>query len=167
MRKNKNIRDERFEFVFYINGNIIVQRFFEVPDYNPAFRKSAEVKELMDNLMGMNNGPFGALGMIPDSFKHQNMRTEWKDYKPYYAQTEEQVNPYNQDLFEKEDIFSLKIKVDRRTVGQAQFCGNYFPKYVRHFVDITGIIGNIISEIQDYMSLEEYTSIAEAYGVEV
>ena len=157
-KNNKNMRDEKFEFVFYINGNIIVQRFFDVPNYNVDFRKSAEVKELMDNLMGMNNGSFGELGMIPNSFKEQNMRADWRDYKSYYAQTEDQVNPYNQNLFEKEDMFTLKIKIDRRTVAQGQFCGNYFPKYVRHFVDITGIIPSVIEEITEKMSLEEYTS---------
>lgn len=156
MRRTKN-RDEKYEFVFYINGNIIVQRFFEVPNYNPDFRKSLEVKELMDNLMGMNIGEHGRLGMIPESFKAQNMKREWDEYKPYYAQSDEQVNPHNHNLFEKEDMFTLKIKVDRRTVAEGQFCGNYFPKYVRHFVDITGIIGDIINEITDYMSLEEYT----------
>lgn len=155
MRK-KNKRDERFEFVFYINGNIIVQRFFEVPNYNPNFPKSVEVKELMDSVMGMNNGPFGELGIIPNTFKEQNMRAEWRDYRPYYSQSNDQIKSQAIDLFEKEDIFSFKLKVDRRTIGEAQFCGNYFPKYVRHFVDITGVIGDVIDEITNYMSLAEY-----------
>lgn len=153
--KNK-IREERFEFVFYINNNIIVQRFFQVPHYNKDFRFSYEVKELMDILMGMNNGPYGSLGIIPNNFKEKNMMVEWKDYNPLYAQSPEQVNPYDYDLFQKEDIFSLDIKVDKRKVGSAQFCGNYFPRHVRHQVDITGIIPEIISEIIDYMSFEEY-----------
>ena len=111
----------------------------------------------MDNLIGMNIGEYGRMGLIPESFQAQNMKREWDEYNPFYAQSEEQVNPHNHNLFEKEDMFTLKIKVDRRTVAEGQFCGNYFPKYVRHFVDITGIIGDIISEITDYMSLEEYT----------
>lgn len=157
MRKN-NVREERFEFVFYINGNIIVQRFFDVPNYNPKFRYSLESKELMDSLMGMNNGPFGTLGIIPNSFKEKNMRNEWREYNPYEVQNANWINPNNENLFEKEDNFTLKIKVDRRTIVEGQFCGNYFPKYVRHFVDITGVIGDVISEITDYMSIEEHTA---------
>lgn len=158
--KNR-VREERFEFVFYINGNIIVQRFFQVPNYNKQFRFSYEVKELMDILMGMNNGPFGSLGMIPNSFKEQNMATEWGYYNPLFVQSPEQVNPNDYDLFQREDIFSLKIKVDKRTVAEGQFCGNYFPKYVRHQVDITGIISDIIGEITEYMSLDEYTPVVK------
>jgi hypothetical protein len=156
--KNR-VREERFEFVFYINGHIIVQRFFQVPEYNKDFRTSYEVKELMDSLMGMNNGDLGYLGLIPNNFKERNMDADWGYYNPMFVQTSDQVNPKDYDLFEREDIFSIDIKVDRRVVASGQFCGNYFPKYMRYQVDITGIIPDIISEITDYMSLDTYTPV--------
>jgi hypothetical protein len=158
MKKNK-FKEERFEFVFYINDNIIVQRYFHVPRYNRDFTKSIELKELMDNLMGTNVGEHGRLGMVPDCFRAQNMRRMWSDFNPYVSQDPEYVNPNNENIFEKEDMFRLEIKADKRVVAQGQFCGNYFAKYVRHYVDITGIIYDMISEMVDFMGRDEYTIV--------
>jgi hypothetical protein len=160
MKKKTHVKEERFEFVLYINNNIIVQRYFQVPNYNKAFRFSMEVKTLMDEVMGMNNGAFGSLGMIPDSFKEQTMRESWDYYNPYYSQDQDKIK--SRDLFSKEDIFSLELKVDKRVVGKAQFCGNYFPPSVRHSVNINPIIPDIINTMKHYMSLKEYTVVERA-----
>lgn len=157
--KKKKVKEERFEFVFYINNNIIVQRFFYIPRYNENFSNSIELKELMDNLMGMNNDELGSLGMIPDSFKEQSMRELWSYYNPSFIQQEDRIK--NWDLFAKEDKFTLEIKVDKEVVAEAEFCGNYFPTSIRHSVNINPIISNIITEIIYFMSLEEYTTIEE------
>jgi hypothetical protein len=163
MRKKNHVKEERFEFVFYINNNIIVQRFFYVPKYNHQFTKSYEAKELMDEIIGMN-GELGRLGLIPASFQANNMRELWDSYNPYYTQTEDRIKSW--DLFSKEDHFSLKIKVDKRTVAEGYFCGNFFPTSIRHSVDINPIIPEIIETMKHYMSLDEYT-LVEKSGVEV
>lgn len=160
MKKKNHVKEERFEFVLYINNNIIVQRYFQVPDYNKAFRYSLELKTLMDEVMGMNNGDYGGLGMIPDSFKEQTMRESWDYYNPYYSQVQENIK--SRDLFNREDIFSLQLKVDKRVIAESHFCGNYFPPSVRHSVNINPIIPDIINTMKDYMSLKEYTVVERA-----
>ena len=156
MKKKNFVKEERFEFVFYINNNIIVQRYFHVPRYNKDFRFSLEAKELMDEIMGMN-GELGRLGLIPDSFKAQTMRETWDYYKPHYTQSPDSVKTW--DLFSKEDMFTLEIKVDKRTVVKGGFCGNYFPTSIRHSVDINPIIPEIINTMKEYMALKEYTLV--------
>lgn len=161
MKKKNHVKEERFEFVFYINKNIIVQRFFYVPKYNHQFTKSLQAKELMDEVMGMN-GELGRLGLIPSNFKMKNMLESWDFYNPSYVQNQDKLKTW--DLFSKEDHFSLEIKVDKEPVVEGYFCGNYFPTSIRHSVDISDIITDIIETMKHYMSLKEYT-LAEAVEV--
>lgn len=151
---NKKIEEQRFEFVLYINKNIICQRYFSIKDYNEKSLKSLELKELMDTLVGMNNGQFGSLGLIPAHLKAKAVDYLWKNYNPYYPKKED--TPKN--LFEKEDVFDFEIKVDKVTVAQSTFSGNFFPPQVRYQVDIKEIIPSIISEIKYTLSQKKYTT---------
>ena len=49
------VEEQRFEFILYINDHIICQRYFNIRDYNEDCLNSYELKELMDNIAGMNN----------------------------------------------------------------------------------------------------------------
>lgn len=160
MKKRTQVKEERFEFVFYINDNIIVQRFFKVHRYNNNFKNSFEAKELMDQVMGMNNGDHGSLGLIPDSFKEQSMLEMWRGYNPYVEQNADDIHVW--DLFSRTDDFKLEIKVDKETVVEGHFCGNYFPTSVRHYVNINPIISDIISLMRQYMSLNSYNVVENA-----
>lgn len=154
MEKNK-YKEERFELVFKKNGGIIVQRFFYIPNYNKDVLNSMEIKDLMDQIMGMNNGDFGELGMIPNSFKMHNMRLMWNSFDAFYEQKEGHISDW--DLFKYEDTFTFEVKVDKRVVGESSFSGNYFPFELRESVNIKHILPDIITEIINYMSLNEYT----------
>ena len=41
----------KLEFLMMVNDNIIVQRYFNVRDYNPDTRNSVDFKEFMDDLI--------------------------------------------------------------------------------------------------------------------
>lgn len=151
---NKKIEDQRFEFVLYINKNIICQRFFSIKDYNEKSSNSLELKKLMDTLVGMNNGKFGNLGLIPSRLKTKAIEFLWKNYNPYSPK--KQDSPKN--LFEKEDIFDFEIRVDKIVIAQSTFSGNFFPQQVRYQVDIKEIIPTIISEIKYSLSEKKYTT---------
>lgn len=154
--KKKNFWDNfRFEFVLYINDNIICQRLFDVKDYNEDVLKSMELKELMDSLTSTS---YNNLGVIPNYFKKLCKRVSWKNYNPYRIR---EVNGENQNLFENEDIFTFEIKVDKRVVAKSQFSGNFFQTEVRYAVNIREIIPEIIDEIEEYFNRNEYTT---SYG---
>jgi len=151
---NKKIEEQRFEFVLYINGHIICQRYFSIKDYNEKSLNSLDLKQLMDNLVGMNNGQFGSMGMIPAHLKAKAVDYLWKNYNPYYPKNDATVK----NNFEKEDMFDFEIKVDKMTVAQSTFSGNFFPPQVRYQVDIKEIIPFIISEIKNVLSQKKYTT---------
>ena len=151
---NKKIEDQRFEFVLYINGNIICQRYFSIRDYNEKSLHSLELKQLMDNLVGMNNGSFGTLGLIPRHLKTKAVDYLWKNHNSYHSKKDDIVK----NIFEKEDTFDFEIKVDKLTVAQSTFSGNFFPPQVRYQVDIKEIIPSIISEIKNVLSQKKYVT---------
>lgn len=153
----KRIEDERFEFYLYINDHIICQRFLKIRDYNEDSINSLEIKELMDSIVGMNNGAYGELGIIPNHLKKKTLNFMWDGYNPYSTTPDDSIN---KNIFEKLDNFQFEIRVDKETVAKGQFCGNYFPPKVRYAVDIKEIIPSIMSEIRYYLSLKNYIKVS-------
>ena len=64
-----------------------------------------------------------------------------------------------------EDIFTFEIKVDKKVVAKSSFSGNWFQKDVRYEVNIREIIPNIIGEISEYFSRENYTTLYGEYDI--
>lgn len=155
---NKKAETERFEFVLYINNNIICQRYVSIRDFNEESINSFEFKEMMDNIAGMNNGQYGYLGIIPSHLKAKSMNYLWDNYKPYYTPypTEEGKN-----LFEKEDKFQFEIKIDKVSIAKSEFSGNFFPTEIRYKVNIKEIIPEIMSEIRYFLSLKKYNKVSQ------
>ena len=147
----KKIEEQRFEFLLYINKNIICQRYFSIKDFNPDSIYSIELKELMDRLVGMNNGNFGSLGLITRNLKNKAVDYLWRNYNPHQFKNDEPKNNY-----EKEDIFEFEIRVDKNIITKSYFSGNHFPQQVRYQVDIKDIIPKIITDIKDTLSQKIY-----------
>ena len=153
----KKIEEQRFEFVLYINDHIICQRYFNIRDYNEESVKSYELKELMDNIAGMNIGQYGALGIIPRYLQKKSKEYLWDNYNPYFVQKDDEEA--GKSIFDKIDNFQFEIKIDKISVAISQFCGNYFPPKVRYAVDFREIIPSIMSEIRHSLSQKNYTVV--------
>lgn len=152
----KKAEEQRFEFILYINNNIICQRYFNIRDFNEQSTGSWEMKQLMDNICGMNNGQYGSMGVIPNFLKRRAKDYLWANYNPFL---EEQPVVEAKNLFEKQDNFQFEIRIDRKTVAKSIFSGNYFPTKVRYAVDIKEIIPEIMSEIRTALSQKKYTKV--------
>lgn len=145
----KKIEEQRFEFILYINNHIICQRYFNIRDYNEkATKDTFLMKELMNKLTGMNNGPIGTLGLIPNRLKEKAVDYLWNNYNQYQVQTQADIVNHNEKL----DNFQFEIKVDKVSVAKSEFSGNVFPPKVRYQVDIKEIIPPIMTEIRNYLS---------------
>lgn len=155
MKKNTNFSSQKFEFLLKINNNIICQRYFNIEDYNSNVLKSIQLKELIDNLCGMNNGSFGETGIIPKYLKDKSVDYLWDRFDPY-SETRREEDASERDIFKNEDIFTFEIKVDKNIVAKSTFSGNWFPTMVRYQVNIKPIIPSIIDEISDFFTREEY-----------
>jgi len=167
--KKKNFWDNfRFEFVLYINEQvkredgrnrpIICQRLFDVKGFNEDSLNSIELKELMDELTSITSP---GMGVIPKFLKATSKKHCWATYKPWSVVDNNDIT----NIFEDEDIFTFEIKVDKRVVAKSQFSGNWFQRDVRYNVNIRDIIPAVISEIEEYLSRDEYTSTYEGYDL--
>jgi hypothetical protein len=159
MKKNLNFANQRFEFLFKINNNIICQRYFSIDGYNNRVLSSLELKELVDNISGMNNNNFGECGIIPKFLKDKSVDYLWDRYDPY-SEVRREEDASEKDIFKNEDIFSFEIKVDKNIVAKSEFSGNWFPTMVRYQVNIKPIIPNIIEEITEFFTRKQYQAVA-------
>lgn len=135
MSKNFKVEQHPFEFVLMINGNFICQRYFNIHNFNPDVIDSLEMKELLEDIAGMNYSNWGRIGIIPKYLKDRSC-----EYLQFF-----QDNPRlsfnnndedNKNVWEKEDIYTFEIKIDGEVVGKIQFSGNYFPPKIRYKVNL-------------------------------
>ena len=159
MNKNLNFSNQKFEFVFRINNNIICQRYFSLDGYNRNVLKSDELKTLMDSIAGMNNGDFGSCGIIPKFLKDKSVDYLWDRFDPY-SEVRREEDASEKDIFKNEEVFTFEIKVDKNVVAKSTFSGNWFPTVVRYQVNIKPIIPNIIEEINEFFTREQYELVA-------
>ena len=146
---------KKFEFVLYINGNIICQRYFSVKNFKKEVLKSMDLKWCVDE----------CVDIITDDLKEKSIEYLYRQYNPYQKQTQEELDASKKDIFEKEDIYHFEIKIDDRVVTTRQFTGNLYPQRVRYSVDVRSLIPKIIHNIQEAFSQENFT--VEYSGIEL
>jgi len=144
-------KDQKFDFILYINNKPIVQRWFDVKNFNRDSLKSLELRELMGELIGVE----GSTGLLTEKLKKESIEYLWGYYNPYYIQNDEE----KKDIFENEDIFKLEILYNERKIVTGEFTGNYYPPRVRYQVNIKNEIFDVISLIREYLSKDSYTTI--------
>ena len=49
--KEQNVDMTKLEFLMTVNDNFIVQRFFNVKEYNPKAKNSAELMQVLDGFV--------------------------------------------------------------------------------------------------------------------
>jgi len=143
---------KKFEFVLYINGNIICQRFFSVKNYNLNILRSTELIDCVND----------CVRLIESDLKEKTYEYLYKNFNPYKEQTKEEIIVEN--IYDNEDIFDFEIKIDDKCVVKKRFTGNVYPQRVRYSVDVRKIIPALIKQIQETFSSEnfsvEYSGIA-------
>ena len=143
---------KKFEFILYINENIICQRYFSVKDFNPNSLKSIDVKECVDT----------CVSIIQSDLKQKTYDYMEKNYNPWKDQKPEDVVVEN--IFDNEDVFDFEIRTDEKSIVKKRFTGNVYPQRIRYSVDIRKIIPTLIREIQETFSREifcvEYSGIS-------
>ena len=136
---------KKFEFILYINGNIICQRFFSVKKYNPKVIRSLELVECLNYVVSL----------IENDLKLKSMDYLYSQYNQYKIQKTEDVVVEN--IYETEDVFDFEIRVDDKPIATKRFSGNVYPQRVRYSVDIRRLINKIITDIQNMFSYENIT----------
>lgn len=136
---------KKFEFVLYINNNIVVQRFFTVKDFNQESLRSVEAKHCVD----------ACVDIIEDDLKSKTFDYLYKSYNPWKEQLSEEI--ISENIYDEEDVFDFEIKTDDKLIVKKRFTGNVYPQRVRYSVDIRKMIPSLIKEIQETFSGENFS----------
>ena len=135
---------KKFEFVLYINGNIICQRYFTVRNFKTKSLKSIESQDCLDE----------CVRLIEKDLKKKTYEYLYRSYNPYKQLQEDIIS---ENIFENEDVFDFEIKTEDRFIGKRRFTGNVYPQRVRYSVDVRKIIPALIKEIQETFSGENFS----------
>lgn len=133
-----NQESTKFEFLLTMEGNIVVQRYFFVKDYNPIVRKSMDLHECVTNI---------CLDIQEDLKKKTfEYLTENQNFFSLPEGVEEE-----RDLSTEQ--FLLEIKQGNDVFIQRSFPAYVYHPKVRYTVDIRPKIKTILSLLTDTLSL--------------
>lgn len=165
MGKENKYSDYPFEFLFRINGNIVVGRNFQVFGFNEQSLKSMDIKYMIDEVVDT----------LHKDFMKKTENYLYKYYDPYAEreEVEEQLANSERNIFDEEDIYQVDVLYNdsktkgnkKRLIVSKQFTANNYPPKVRYDVNIRKIIPKIIKTIQLGLSQKNYTQ--EYAGIEL
>ena len=131
----------KLEFLMMVNDNIIVQRYFNVRDYNPDARNSVDFKEYMDDLIHNLNYQ---LKMKAVSYLLENQYDITN--KPDILNTSYVDGP---------EYFNIYLKQGDKLLCHRRFDAKIYPPKIRYTVDIRQTIKGILSELTNLFSAKD------------
>lgn len=140
----------KLEFLMMVNDNIIVQRFFNVRDFNPSAKFSADLIEYLNEFKGMfmNQLKMKTIDyMLENSYEIQS--------NPAVLDTSYTDGP---------EHFNIFIRQGDMTICHHQIDAKVFPPKIRYTVDIRPHIKTLLSTLTDIFSSKklsyEYAGIS-------
>ena len=133
----------KLEFLMMVNDNIIVQRFFNVRDYNPKAKNSVELLEYMN-------------GLVSDIQYSLKMKSVSYLLENQYDITN---NPsiLNTSFIDGPEYFNIFIKQNDKTICHRQVDAKLYPPKIRYTVDIRQQIKNVLHDLTDIFSDKDLT----------
>ena len=128
----------KLEFLMMVNDNIIVQRFFNVRDFNPSAKFSADLIEYLNEFKGMfmNQLKMKTIDyMLENSYEIQS--------NPAVLDTSYTDGP---------EHFNIFIRQGDMTICHHQIDAKVFPPKIRYTVDIRPHIKTLLSTLTDIFS---------------
>jgi hypothetical protein len=133
----------KLEFLMKVNDNIIVQRFFNVRNYNPNAKNSLElyecVKDLKEDLeyeLKIKSSDYLTVNQFEITNNPSILKTSFTD------------GPEN---------FNIIIKENDKTICHRVFDAKLYPPKIRYTVDIRPHIKSILNELTDIFSSKDLT----------
>jgi hypothetical protein len=130
----------KMEFLITLNDNIVIQRFFNVKNYNPDAKNSVELYEYFRALVegfGYN------LKMKTVIYMMDNMDEIIED--PQVLST---------SMTEGSEVFNFYLKVGDLTICQRQMDAKVYPPKIRYTVDIRPQVKSVLKDLTDLFSYE-------------
>ncbi len=133
----------KLEFLMKVNNNIIVQRLFNIKDYNPKAKASIELYNLIREFK-------------IDLEKELKMKTATYMLDNIY---EIMNNPAILDTSYTDgpESFSVYIKEGDKTICHREFDAKIYPPKIRYTVDVRPHLKNLLMNLTDIFSSKNLT----------
>jgi hypothetical protein len=133
----------KMEFLLTLNDIIIVQRFYNVRNYNPSVRNSFEIYDLM----------FQIKNELQNDLKWKTI-VYMIDNK---SLIEQDAKVMNTSMTDQPEYFNMYIKLGDETICHRQFDAKMYPPKVRYTVDVRPYLKSILKDLTDIFSEENLT----------
>ena len=143
----------KLEFLLKVNGNIIVQRFFNVRGYNHKARNSMELHDYISEFIdGFRND----LRIRTASYMLDNMYDIYEN--PQIMETSITDGP---------ESFSLMIKNGDNVLYNRYLDAKIYPPKVRYTVDLRPKLKSILNTLTEIFSTKKLTLEYSDYSLDV
>jgi hypothetical protein len=130
----------KFEFLLTLEGNFIIQRFFNVKGYNPQARRSIDLHYTVKNICDE----------IAEDLKIKS--SDYMSENQNYFLSNENVED---NEAQKEEYFLLEVKLNDDVFISRIFPAHFYHPKARYAVDIRPKVRKILSELTDVLSAYE------------
>lgn len=141
----------KMEFLITLNTNIVIQRYFNVRDYNPQARSSMELYQYLKNFV--------------EGFEYsQKMRSV-----VYLLENKDEIFE-NQSILQTSntdgpETFNFLIKVGEQTICHRILDAKLFPPKIRYTVDIRQQVKSVLKDLTDIFSDENFVTSYMTYSL--
>jgi hypothetical protein len=134
----KEMDSTKMEFLLTLNDNIVVQRFFNVRNYNPKAKNSLDLYEFMKSL---------------SEELHYYLKMKTVVYMMDNRDSiEHDDSIMNTSFTDGAEVFNLFVRVGEQTICHRVFDGKRYPPKVRYTVDVRPFLKDVLRELTDIFS---------------
>jgi hypothetical protein len=149
--KEQNVDLTKLEFLMTVNDNFIVQRYFNVKDYNPKAKNSVELMDVLD-------------GFVEQLKHHLKLKTV-----TYMTDNQYEISE-NPEVLETSftdgpEVFNLYLKYNGNIMCHYTFDAKPYPPKVRYTVDIRPYLKGILSTLTEVFSTKNLTHKMMGYSL--
>jgi len=132
----------KLEFLITLNNNIVIQRYFNVKNYNVKAERSLDLYEYLKDY-------------VNEFLLDQKMRTTvyMMDLQNEIA---EDPTILETSMTEGSEVFHFKILKDNMTICHRSLDAKIFPPKIRYTVDIRQQVKTVLRDLTDIFSSEEF-----------
>jgi len=145
MEKEVKIIEERYEYLLYINGHIIVQRFFAIPNANEDVLYSMDLKWLHDS----------CTDLIKKNLLKKTKEDLWFRFNPYIKQTQDKIP--TEGIYDRPTKFTFEIKINKETAIIGDFDGSIYSPSARYKIDVKDLIPKLVRKIRNTFTQKQFT----------
>lgn len=141
----------KLEFLITLNNNIVIQRYFNVKNYNVKAERSLDLYEYLKDY-------------VNEFLLDQKMRTTvyMMDLQNEIA---EDPTILETSMTEGSEVFNFKILKDNMTICHRSLDAKIFPPKIRYTVDIRQQVKSVLKDLTDIFSGENFVTTYMNYSL--